>query len=97
MPTSFASRPRNAEPVPALADRDVATDRDREPATSTVGLGVYRIGSDGKLDFVREHGVETGSQTQFWSVWYGHSGLTGPDRAIRAKITGFWGGEAGSG
>jgi len=97
MPTSFASRPRNVEPVPASADQDVAADLDGEPATLTVGFGVYRIGSDGKLDFVRKYGVETGSQTPFWSVWYRHSGLAGPDRAIRAKITGFWGGEAASG
>ena len=65
--------------------------------TLTAGLSVYRIGSDGKPDFVRKYGVETGSQTRLWSVWYGHSGLAGPDRAIRAKITGFWGGEAASG
>jgi hypothetical protein len=56
-----------------------------------------RIAAIRKLDFVRKYGVEMGSQTQFWSVWYGHSGLAGPDRAIRAKITGFWGGEAASG
>ena len=27
------------------------------------------MGSDGKFDFVRKYGVETGSQTRFWSVW----------------------------
>jgi 6-phosphogluconolactonase len=37
--------------------------------TLTAGLSVYRMGSDGKFDFVRKYGVETGSQTRFWSVW----------------------------
>jgi hypothetical protein len=65
--------------------------------TLTAGSAFIGSGSPGKLDFVRKYGVETGSQTQFLSVWCGHSGLAGPDRAIRSKITGFWGEEAGSG
>jgi hypothetical protein len=56
-----------------------------------------RIAAVGKLDFVREYGAETGSQTPFLSVWYAHSGLAGPDRATRAKNTRFWGEEATSG
>ena len=27
-----------------------------------------RVAAVGKLEFIREDGVETGSQTQFWSV-----------------------------
>ncbi|OFZ91775.1 MAG: 3-carboxymuconate cyclase [Betaproteobacteria bacterium RIFCSPLOWO2_02_FULL_62_79] len=30
------------------------------------GLSVFRIGNDGKLDFVRKYDVETGNKTQFW-------------------------------
>jgi 6-phosphogluconolactonase (cycloisomerase 2 family) len=31
------------------------------------GLSVYRIGGDGKLDFVRKYDVDVGGKTQFWS------------------------------
>jgi 6-phosphogluconolactonase (cycloisomerase 2 family) len=31
------------------------------------GLMVFRIGGDGKLDFVRKYDLETGGKTQFWS------------------------------
>jgi len=31
------------------------------------GLSVFRIGSDGKLDFVRKYDIETGDKIQFWS------------------------------
>jgi 6-phosphogluconolactonase len=31
------------------------------------GLSVYRIGGDGKLEFVRKYDVEVGDKTQFWS------------------------------
>ena len=33
----------------------------------TAGLTVYRIGSDGKLEFVRKYDVDTGNRLQFWS------------------------------
>jgi 6-phosphogluconolactonase len=35
--------------------------------TLSAGLSVYRIGGDGRLDFVRKYDVDTGNQTQFWS------------------------------
>jgi hypothetical protein len=28
---------------------------------------VYRIGSDGTLDFVRKYDIDTGKRMQFWS------------------------------
>ncbi len=31
------------------------------------GLSVYRVGSDGKLEFARKYDVDVGSKTQFWS------------------------------
>ena len=33
--------------------------------TLPAGLSVFRIGADGKLDFVRKYDVDTGSKTQF--------------------------------
>jgi hypothetical protein len=33
----------------------------------SAGLTVYRIGSDGKLSFVRKYDVDTSKGTQFWS------------------------------
>jgi 6-phosphogluconolactonase len=35
--------------------------------TLAAGLSVYRIGSDGTLDFVRKYDVDTGKLMQFWS------------------------------
>ncbi|HKA72164.1 MAG TPA: beta-propeller fold lactonase family protein, partial [Xanthobacteraceae bacterium] len=35
--------------------------------TLTAGRVVYRIGDDGKLDFVRKYDVDTGKVMQFWS------------------------------
>jgi 6-phosphogluconolactonase len=35
--------------------------------TLAAGLSVYRIGSDGRLDFVRKYDVDTGKFMQFWS------------------------------
>ena len=35
--------------------------------TLSAGLTVFRIGSDGKLTFVRKYDVDVGSKTQFWS------------------------------
>jgi 6-phosphogluconolactonase len=35
--------------------------------TLAAGLSVYRIGSDGTLDFVRKYDVDTGKVMQFWS------------------------------
>jgi 6-phosphogluconolactonase len=31
------------------------------------GLSVFRVGADGKLDFVRKYDIETGDKIQFWS------------------------------
>jgi 6-phosphogluconolactonase (cycloisomerase 2 family) len=39
----------------------------REGGTLTAGLTVFRIGSDGKLEFARKYDVDTGSYQQFWS------------------------------
>ena len=36
-------------------------------STLSAGLSVYRIGSDGTLDFVRKYDVDTGKVMQFWS------------------------------
>jgi 6-phosphogluconolactonase len=35
--------------------------------TVTAGLSVFRVGGDGKLDFVRKYDLDTGTKTQFWS------------------------------
>lgn len=35
--------------------------------TVSSGLSVYRIGADGKLDFVRKYDTNTGTGVQFWS------------------------------
>jgi hypothetical protein len=38
--------------------------------TLSAGLSVYRVGADGKLDFVRKYDVDVGGKNQFWSgVW----------------------------
>jgi 6-phosphogluconolactonase len=31
------------------------------------GLSVFRVGTDGKLDFVRKYDIETGIKSQFWA------------------------------
>ena len=36
-------------------------------ATVAAGLTVFRMGSDGKLTFVRKHDVDVGKFQQFWS------------------------------
>jgi 6-phosphogluconolactonase len=33
----------------------------------TAGITVFRIGGDGRLEFVRKYDVDTGARTQFWS------------------------------
>ena len=35
--------------------------------TLSAGLSVFRIGADGKLDFVRKYEVDAGGKNQFWS------------------------------
>jgi 6-phosphogluconolactonase len=35
--------------------------------TLSAGLSVYRVGGDGKLDFVRKYDVDVGDKNQFWS------------------------------
>jgi len=32
----------------------------------SAGLSVYRVGSDGKLDFARKYDVDTSPGVQFW-------------------------------
>ncbi|HSS12530.1 MAG TPA: beta-propeller fold lactonase family protein [Rhizomicrobium sp.] len=39
----------------------------RDGSTVSAGLSVYRIGSDGKLDFARKVDVDTSAGIQFWS------------------------------
>ena len=34
--------------------------------TLPAGLSVFRVGGDGKLEFVRKYDVETGNKTQWW-------------------------------
>jgi hypothetical protein len=46
----------------ALPVRDGATVK-----TLSAGLSVFRIGSDGKLDFARKYDVDVGGKNQFWS------------------------------
>jgi 6-phosphogluconolactonase (cycloisomerase 2 family) len=36
-------------------------------AMLSAGLSVYRIGGDGRLEFVRKYDVDVGGKTQFWS------------------------------
>ncbi len=31
------------------------------------GLSVFRVGPDGRLDFVRKYNLDVGSYTQWWS------------------------------
>ena len=38
-----------------------------EVKTLTAGLMVYRVGADGKLDFVRKYDLDVGKLTQWWS------------------------------
>ena len=33
----------------------------------SAGLSVYKLGSDGKLEFARKYDVDVGNKTQFWS------------------------------
>jgi 6-phosphogluconolactonase (cycloisomerase 2 family) len=35
--------------------------------TLSAGLSVYKMGSDGKLEFARKYDVDVGTKTQFWS------------------------------
>ena len=44
-----------------LAVRDGATVR-----TVPASLALFRIGDDGKLDFVRKYDVDVGNRTMFW-------------------------------
>jgi len=45
----------------ALSVRDGAAIR-----TVPASLAVFRIGDDGKLDFVRKYDVDVGDKTMFW-------------------------------
>jgi hypothetical protein len=37
-----------------------------EVKTVSAGLSVFRIGADGKLDFVRKYDVDVGDKLMFW-------------------------------
>jgi 6-phosphogluconolactonase len=51
-----------AASIRPLAVREAGTIR-----TLTAGLCVYRVASDGKLEFARKYDVDVGGKTQFWS------------------------------
>jgi len=51
-----------AASIMALPVREGASVR-----TVPAGVSVFRVGSDGRLDFVRKYDVDTGKKTQFWS------------------------------
>jgi 6-phosphogluconolactonase (cycloisomerase 2 family) len=54
--------------VLVAASQDALAVRDGETVkTVSAGLSVYRIGGDGKLDFVRKYDVDVGGKNQFWS------------------------------
>ena len=36
-------------------------------STRPAGLSVFRVGADGKLDFVRKYDIDVGTMTQWWS------------------------------
>ena len=39
----------------------------RDGSTLPAALVLYRIGSDGKLEFARKYDVDTGKYMQFWT------------------------------
>ena len=39
----------------------------RDGSTLSAGLTAYRVGGDGKLEFVRKYDVDTGQVAQWWS------------------------------
>jgi hypothetical protein len=49
--------------------------------TVPAGLSVFRIGSDGRLEFVSKYDVETGSETIWWMGMV--SSLTGTAQKAR--------------
>jgi 6-phosphogluconolactonase len=51
----------------AASIRPMPMREDNEVKTLTAGLMVYRVGTDGKLAFVRKYDVDTGKGQQFWS------------------------------
>jgi 6-phosphogluconolactonase len=54
--------------VLVAASQDALAVRDGDTVkTISAGLSVYRIGGDGKLDFVRKYDVDVGGRNQFWS------------------------------
>jgi 6-phosphogluconolactonase len=54
--------------VLVAASQDALAVRDGDTVkTVSAGLSVYRIGGDGKLDFVRKYDVDVGGKNQFWS------------------------------
>lgn len=57
-----AGRMLVAASIRAVAVRDGAAIR-----TVPAGLSVFRIGADGRLDFMRKYDVDTGAATQWWS------------------------------
>ena len=54
--------------VLVAASQDALAVRDGDAIkTVSAGLSVYRIGGDGKLDFVRKYDIDVGGKNQFWS------------------------------
>jgi 6-phosphogluconolactonase len=51
----------------AASDLPMAVRDGNTVTTLAAGLSVYRIGSDGTLDFVRKYDVDTGKFMQCWS------------------------------
>jgi 6-phosphogluconolactonase len=51
----------------AASIRPMPAREGNEVKVLTAGLMVYRVGSDGKLDFARKYDVDTGKSQQFWS------------------------------
>jgi 6-phosphogluconolactonase len=51
----------------AASIRPMPAREGNEVKVLTAGLMVYRVGSDGKLDFARKYDVDTGKGQQFWS------------------------------
>ena len=50
----------------AASITSLAMREDRDITTVQSGLSVFRVGNDGKLEFVRKYDVDTSKNTQFW-------------------------------
>jgi 6-phosphogluconolactonase (cycloisomerase 2 family) len=65
-PRTFALDP-NARMLVAASIQSLPVRDGEAIKTLSAGLTVFRIGSDGKLTFVRKYDVDVGNKTQFWS------------------------------